>query len=80
MDPQKPTLAVNKLIELGWTEAGIAASVGSTQPTIHRIKEGGSCLYALGAALVRLAALDMPAPSGAVCAPPASEGRAPDGP
>lgn len=69
MDPQNPTLAVNKLIDTGWTEAGIAAAVGSTQPTIHRIKEGGSCLYALGAALVRLAALDSSAPASADGAP-----------
>lgn len=58
MDLQDPTQAVQQLINLGWTEAGIAARVNSTQPTIHRIKEGGGCFYALGAALVRLAATE----------------------
>lgn len=36
------------LISSGMTEKAVADSVGTTQPTIHRIKAGATCNYELG--------------------------------
>lgn len=35
-----PQQAVERLINLGWSEARIAVEIGTSQPTIHRIKRG----------------------------------------
>ena len=37
MNPQQ---AVIDLLKSGWTQAGLANEVGTSQPTIHRIKSG----------------------------------------
>lgn len=37
MNPQE---AVIQLLKSGWTQAGLADEVGTSQPTIHRIKSG----------------------------------------
>lgn len=50
-----PADSINLLLEQKWTEARIAAAVGTSQPTINRIKKGVSPRYAVGEALVRLA-------------------------
>lgn len=60
-----PSLAISRLLDAGWTETGLAEAVGSTQPTINRIKHGASPLYEVGAALVELARRELePATSG----------------
>jgi DNA-binding NarL/FixJ family response regulator len=35
-----PQTAVATLIALGWSESRIAKEVGTSQPTVHRIKHG----------------------------------------
>ena len=46
---------INQLIQSGMTESEIAAEVGSTQPSINRIRNGKQKpFYDLGAALVAL--------------------------
>lgn len=55
----KPSEAVAELQNLGWTQAEIAASVGSTQPTIARIKAGKPPFFDVGIALVNLAAREV---------------------
>lgn len=52
-----PQTAVLILTEAGWSEQRIAAEVGTSQPTINRIKAGRQrASYAVGVALVELAA------------------------
>ena len=42
------------LTNSGMTEAEIAESIGSTQPTVHRIKKGSKTNYRTGKAIERL--------------------------
>ncbi len=56
----KPIDAIVSLQEQGWTEAAIAEAVGTSQPTINRIKSGANPLFDLGMALVTLAASNKP--------------------
>ena len=52
-----PAQAITALLERpDWTEVRIAVAVGTTQPTVNRIKRGASPSYQVGAALVALAA------------------------
>jgi hypothetical protein len=51
MDPKTAILA---LLANDWTETRIAQAVGTTQPTINRIKHGGDPGYERGARLVEL--------------------------
>lgn len=44
---------------LGWTQARLAAAVGTSQPTIHRISEGIDPAYSTGIALVLLHAREI---------------------
>jgi len=47
---------IEKLIRSGMTESGIAAKVGSSQPSINRIRNGKQQPgYVLGDALLKLA-------------------------
>lgn len=58
MNEKTPTEAVRELIEAGWSEARIAAKVETSQPTIHRIKNGHSKIdFTLGCRLIQLAGL-----------------------
>jgi predicted transcriptional regulator len=58
MDPKQ---AIDRLIDdLGWTEVEIATSVGCSQPTVNRIKNGTVPNYPLGTALVNLASSAKP--------------------
>jgi len=51
-----PADAINQLLSLhGWTELRIALEVGTSQPTINRIKKGASPAYETGVAIVLLA-------------------------
>lgn len=52
MSPQD---AVKALIAAGMSEQGIADLCGCTQPTIHRVKQGRSCLWPTGQQIVKLA-------------------------
>jgi len=56
----KPIDAVTELQKQGWTETAIAEAVGTSQPTINRIKGGANPLFDLGMALVTLAAGNKP--------------------
>jgi transcriptional regulator with XRE-family HTH domain len=55
-----PAEAITSLLSRQWTEARIAEAVGTSQPTINRIKQGTSPRYAVGEALVRLAGTAAP--------------------
>lgn len=56
MSTPTPSEAVRRLISAGWSEARIAKEVGTSQPTIHRVKHGQkSVAFEVGLALVRLA-------------------------
>lgn len=57
-----PADAIKQLLARDWTEAGIAAAVRTSQPTINRIKQGAEPRYRVGAALVELA--EQPAAEG----------------
>jgi len=62
MNAPTPTQAVLKLVRAGWSESRIAKEVGTSQPTIHRVKHGQkSVAFDIGLALVRLAET-LPAP------------------
>jgi transcriptional regulator len=53
-----PQSAVLHLIASGWSEAKIAKEVGTSQPTIHRIKHDRNARgtsFEVGNALIRLA-------------------------
>jgi hypothetical protein len=50
-----PSDAISALIARGETEASIASAVGSSQPTINRIRHGQTPAYPLGRSLVELA-------------------------
>ena len=39
---------VNSLLASGFTEGSLAKEVGTSQPTIHRIKKGSEPSYTLG--------------------------------
>lgn len=57
MRRMNPAQAITALLERAdWTEVRIAAAVGTTQPTVNRIKRGASPSYQVGTALVALAA------------------------
>lgn len=57
MNDLNPSEAVGRLIRAGWSESRIARHVGTSQPTIHRIKHGQKTVaFEIGLALVRLAA------------------------
>lgn len=63
MSPQD---AVQYLISAGWSEARIAAGVGTSQPTIHRLKHGRvtrGVSFEVGLALVQLAAKESAEPA-----------------
>ncbi|MEB1136037.1 helix-turn-helix domain-containing protein [Xanthomonas campestris pv. campestris] len=56
MNDSLPAQAVLKLVQAGWSESRIAKEVGTSQPTVHRIKHGQkSVAFGVGLALVRLA-------------------------
>lgn len=57
MKSPNPRQAVLALAHAQWTEARIAAAVGTSQSTIHRVKRGKqkSVSYELGSALLHLA-------------------------
>ncbi len=40
MSDMTPKQAVQTLVHAGWSEARIAKEIGTSQPTIHRIKRG----------------------------------------
>lgn len=42
---------IERLIELGYTQGGIADAVGATQPTIHRALNGADIRYTTGKAI-----------------------------
>lgn len=50
------------LLRPEWTESRIAEAVGTTQPTVNRIKKGASPAYQTGAALVALAIAEIAKP------------------
>jgi transcriptional regulator with XRE-family HTH domain len=51
----KPSDAIQRLLDSQeWTESRIAAEVGTSQPTVNRIKRGASPSYEVGAAIVAL--------------------------
>lgn len=55
MNPQQ---AVNDLLKSGWTQIELALEVGTSQPTIHRIKSGANrrgVPFELAMALITLA-------------------------
>lgn len=55
MNPQQ---AVNDLLKSGWTQIDLALEVGTSQPTIHRIKSGANrrgVPFELAMALITLA-------------------------
>jgi hypothetical protein len=53
-----PKDAILDLVSKGWTEAGIANAVGTSQPNINRIKAGKQGTnFALGAALIALSSM-----------------------
>ena len=55
-----PSQAIEALLGLPeWTEVRIAEAVGTTQPTINRIKRGASPAYQTGAAIVALAGKEL---------------------
>ena len=49
---------VSTLIAAGYSEAGIAGKVKTTQVTIHRIKHGSDPKYSLGKRIEHLYSLD----------------------
>lgn len=51
----QPSEAIVRLLLANWTEVEIASAVGTTQPTINRIKNGKQPNYALGERIVLLA-------------------------
>jgi predicted transcriptional regulator len=57
-----PKAAILALVSADWTETRIAEAVGSTQPTINRIKTGKqrTCAFELGVALATLASVHAP--------------------
>lgn len=56
MDENTPTEAVQALVKAGWSEAQIAKEAQTSQPTIHRVKNGHSKVeFGLGLRLIRLA-------------------------
>ena len=55
-----PARAVTKLIDCGWTQMRLAAYASTSQSTISQIKNGTEPSYALGTAMVRLAARAKP--------------------
>jgi len=50
-----PATAIQTLLASGWTEAKIAAEVGTTQPTINRIKRDAKPSWDVGVAVIALA-------------------------
>lgn len=40
MNELTPQMAVQVLVGAGWSEARIAREIGTSQPTVHRIKRG----------------------------------------
>ena len=58
MTPQE---AILSLLALRKTETQIAVAVGTTQPTINRIKKGAACLHLTGEALIKLAQAELAA-------------------
>lgn len=40
MSDMTPQQAVQVLVKNGWSEARIAREIGTSQPTVHRIKRG----------------------------------------
>lgn len=40
MSDMTPQQAVQALVKNGWSEARIAREIGTSQPTVHRIKRG----------------------------------------
>lgn len=62
-----PREAVERLLKADWSEARIAAAVGTSQPTIHRIKRGllkRGVTFELGTALIDLAAGELAGAAG----------------
>ena len=55
-----PKEAIASLQKQGWTETDIAVAVGTSQPTINRIKGNAKPLFDLGIALVNLASANKP--------------------
>ncbi|HVI60107.1 MAG TPA: helix-turn-helix transcriptional regulator [Luteimonas sp.] len=56
MDENTPTEAVEALVKAGWSEARIAKEAQTSQPTIHRVKNGhANVTFGLGLRLIRLA-------------------------
>lgn len=64
MHTPTPPEAVKMLVDAGWTEARIAKEAGTSQPTVHRVKNGHAKVdFNLGVRLIRLAgALQDPVP------------------
>lgn len=57
MQPMTPQTAVNHLLAHGWSEARIAREIGTSQPTVHRIKHGHQgAAYRTVSKLIELAA------------------------
>lgn len=70
MDKNALQIALNGLAERGWSETKIAQEVGTTQPTINRIKKGKtrSPSYEVGAGILSLHASRRAPPSKGVAA------------
>lgn len=55
-----PADAIASLARAGWSQKRIAAAAETSQPTIHRITQGTSPAYELGARLIALASHKAP--------------------
>lgn len=51
----KPADAVRYLLAADWSEDRIASEIGSSQPTVNRIKRGRQVLWEVGSAVIALA-------------------------
>lgn len=58
----KPSDAIALLIQHAWTETRIADAIGTSQPTINRIKKGAKPSFDVGHALIELAKRSKPTP------------------
>jgi DNA-binding XRE family transcriptional regulator len=58
-----PSDAIAALLQLpGWTETRIAKEVGTSQPTVNRIKGGSEPSWKTGEAIVQLAQRELASP------------------
>jgi len=61
MSEMTPKEAVQTLVQAGWSEARIARAIGTSQPTVHRIKRGhDGAAYRTVKSLLELVAREAP--------------------